>query len=129
MIRPRLWSALLPALLLTPGVRAQEKPASSWAIDRTLQVWPQAAPVPAFRYRLLPLSSELKEGNAVPIYLRLVHEQPDAARRAWTETPKPWNLLPVDKIPLEDARKFLQGHRYFLQQVELGARRRTAQWE
>jgi hypothetical protein len=128
MIRLRLWSALLIPLLLTPGVRAQEKPASSWAIDRTLQISPQAAPVPALKYRLLPLSSELKEGNAVPIYLRLVHEQADAARKAWSETPKPWNQLPVDQVPLDEARNFLQGHRNFLRQIELGARRRTAEW-
>ena len=41
-------------------------------------------------------SWELKEGNAVPIYLRLVHEQSDAARKAWTETPQAWNALPID---------------------------------
>ncbi len=57
--------------------------------------------MPALKYRLLPLNSELKEGNAVPIYLRLVHEQNDATRKYWTETPKPWNGMPVDKIPLD----------------------------
>ena len=81
-----------------------------------------------FKYRLLPLNSELKEGNAVPIYLRLVHEQNDAARKYWTETPKPWNGMPVDKIPLDEARRFLQDHRRLLRQFDLGARRRTAEW-
>ena len=128
MNRLRHWSVLAFSVIWTPGLKAQDKPASPWLIDRTLNVSPQSAPVPALRYRLLPLSSELKEGNAVPIYLRLVHEQSDAARKFWTETPKAWNALPVDKMPLADARKFLHDHRYFLQQFELGTRRRTAEW-
>jgi hypothetical protein len=125
---------LICAVLLAPALRAQDKPkpdkpASPWAIDRALSVAPQGAPVPALKYRLLPLSSTLKEGNAVPIYLRLVHEQSDATRKYWTETPKPWNLQPVDKIPLGEARKFLQKHRYLLRQLEVGARRRTVEWD
>jgi len=93
-----------------------------------MSISPQGAPVPSLKYRLLPLRSELKEGNAVPIYLRLVHEQNDASRNYWAETPKSWNLLPVDKLPLADARKFLERQRRFLRQLELGARRRTAEW-
>ena len=128
MIRLRHWSALLLPLMLAPALRAQDKPTSPWGIDRSLSVSPQTAPVPALKYRLLPLNSELKEGNAVPIYLRLAHEQNDAARKYWTETPMPWNAMPVDSIPLEEARKFLQDHRRMLRQFELGARRRTAEW-
>src|SRR4051794_25236775 len=128
MIRPRRWSALIPAVLLATALWAEDKPAAPWAVDRSLTVSPQAAPVPAVKYRLLPLSSELKEGNAVPIYLRLAHGQNDAARKYWTETPKRWNLLPVDQVPLDEARKFLRGHHYVLRQFEFGARRRTAEW-
>jgi hypothetical protein len=114
--------------MLAPALQAQDKPTSPWAIDRSLSVSPQSAPELALKYRLLPLISELKEGNAVPIYLRLVHEQDDATRQYWTETPKPWNGMPVDRIPLDEARKFLQDHRRLLQQFDLGARRRTAEW-
>jgi hypothetical protein len=128
MIRLRQWLALLLPIMLAPALQAQDKATSPWAIDRSLSVSPQSAPVPALKYRLLPLNSELKEGNAVPIYLRLVHEQNDAARKYWTETPKPWNGMPVDKIPLDEARKFLEDHRRFLRQFDLGARRRTAEW-
>src|SRR5439155_27286761 len=128
MIQLRLWSALVFAGILTPALGAEDKSSSPWAIDRALNVAPRPGPVPALKYRLLPLSSELKEGSAVPIYLRLVHEQPDTARKYWTETPKPWNLMPVDKVPLAEARKFLDHHHYMLRQLELGARRRTAEW-
>jgi len=128
MIRLRYWSALLLLVLPAPVLWAQDKSSSPWGIDRSLSVSPASAPVPALKFRLLPLNSELKEGNAVPIYLRLVHEQNDAARKYWTERPKPWNGMPVDRIPLDEARKFLQDHRRLLRQLELGARRRTADW-
>src|SRR5260370_10880727 len=128
MFRLRQCYVLILMLLVAPAAGAQDKPAAPWVVDRSLTVSPQGAPVPALKYRLLPLSAELKEGNAVPIYLRLTHEQSDAARKYWTETPKPWNALPVDQVPLDEARKFLQGRRNFLRQFELGARRRTAEW-
>lgn len=128
MLRLRYWSVLIVVFLLVAELPAQEKPASPWAIDRTLTVSPMAAPTPALKYRLLPMSSELKEGNAVPIYLRLIHEQSDASKKYWTETPKPWNDLPVDKIPLDEAQKFLENYRNFLRQIEIGARQRTAEW-
>ena len=126
MIRLRTWSALAFVLLLAPSVRSQEK--SPWYVDRTLTVTPQAAPVPSFAYRLLPLSSDLKPGNAVPIYDRLVHEQSDATRKYWAEAPVPWNKAPVDRIPLDEAEKFLKRFRNTLQQLEFGARRRSADW-
>jgi hypothetical protein len=126
MIRLRTWSALAVMLLLAPSVRSQEK--RQWYVDRTLTVTPQGAPVPSFAYRLLPLSSDLKLGNAVPIYDRLVHEQSDASRKYWAEAPVPWNQAPIDKIPLDEAEKFLKRFRNTLQQLEFGARRRSADW-
>jgi hypothetical protein len=127
-------SAAVFVLLMTPALQAQDKKPnaptaqSPWAIDRTLNVSPQSAPAHVFKYRLLPLTYDLKEGNAVPIYLRLVHGQNDAARKYWAETPAPWNELPVNKVPLDEARKFLDAESRLLQQLELGARRRTAEW-
>jgi hypothetical protein len=134
MIRLRQCSVLIFAILVAPTLRAQDKPAapdkpaSPWVIDRALTVSPRSAPVPALKYRVLPLTWDLKDGNAVPIYLRLTHEQNDAARKYLTEPPKEWNLMPVDKVPLDEAHKFLQKHRYMLRQLELGARRRTVDW-
>ncbi len=122
------WSVLILAVGLSSTATADDKAPNRWAVDRSLTLSPQAAPHPALKYRLLPLSSELKDGNAVPIYLRLVHQQSDAAQKYWTETPERWNSLPVDRIPLEEARKFLKQQHYFLRQLEAGARRRNAEW-
>ncbi|HEV3440795.1 MAG TPA: hypothetical protein VG122_25805, partial [Gemmata sp.] len=132
----RLRYGFLVAFVLVPAsaLHAQDKPPSTdkqpslWVLDRSLTVSSRAESVPALKYRLLPLGSELKEGNAIPIYLRLVHEQNDASRKYWFETPLSWNGLPIDKIPIDEADKFLQRMNYQLRQIELGARRRTAEW-
>jgi hypothetical protein len=128
MIRFRPWCALFAALFLTSTAKPDDKPVSPWLIDRGLTVTPQAAPSPSLKYSLLPRSWELKEGSAVPIYLRLVHEQSDASRKRWVDVPKPLNEVPVDKIPLDEARKILRDYRYMLRQLELGARRKTVDW-
>jgi hypothetical protein len=99
-----------------------------WYVDRSMNVTPTPSPTPAFQYRLLPLAVELRDGNAVPIYLRLVHEQSDAARKRWMETPRPWTDLPIDQVPWSEARGLVKDMRRFFQQMDLGARRRTAEW-
>jgi hypothetical protein len=137
MTRIIQFAAFALALLAAHNLVAQDNPSSAdkpsppWAVDRSLTVSPQSEPSPALKYRLIPPSWELTHGNAVPIYLRLTHEESDAARKHWTETPKAWNQLPVKDIPLDDVRKFFQehGYGYFFRQLELGARRRTAEWD
>lgn len=135
MFRLRSFSVLILTLALFSTAHAADKPtapdksASPWAVDQSLSISPQAAPAPALKYRLLPGSWELKEGNAVPIYLRLNHEQSDASRKYFIDTPKQWNALQLDKIPLEEAHKFLHDRQYMLRQLELGARRRSVEWD
>jgi hypothetical protein len=139
MNRSRRWSVtasvvLVSAVLLpvrcesVPAAAAQDKADEKWLVDRSLTVTPQPEPVPAFGYRLFPLASERKDGNAVPIYLRLRHEQRDEAVRQWSEGPAKWNDQPLDKLPVGEAKEFLKGYRRMLQQIELGARRKTAEW-
>lgn len=145
MNRLRRWSALvflLFAVGLLSAVRGQDRPAAEkkksdetkpkkeWLQDRALALTPAAAPVPAFKYRLYPSSMERKEGNAVPIYLRFAHERSQARREELREKPPAWNKLPLEKLPLDEVKKFLDGHplKYNLRQLELGARRKTADW-
>src|SRR5262245_19871728 len=138
MHRSRRWSVLAGSMLLVTASlsasRGQDPPTApkaeekDWAVDRALTVTPQPAPVPALKYRLFPLASERKEGNAVPIYLRLIHEQTDQARKYWTETPRKWNDLPIDRVPLGEAREFLTRMRPFFRQFDLGVRRTKAEW-
>jgi hypothetical protein len=141
MIWLRRWCA--PALVLfllltgyqlhaqTPknSAKTADSPAEEkWLLDRSPILTPKAEAKPAFAYRLFPVVTERKEGNAVPIFLRLNFEQNDAARKDWTETPIKWNALPVEQIPLAEAKAFVTRYQNFYRQFELGARRKTAEW-
>ncbi len=140
MKRLRRWSALAGLFLFagslaalrgqTPPAakKADDKPAEKWLLDRSLSVSPASAPIPALKYRLFPMTSERKEGNAVPIYLRFAHERSDERKKLLREKPEEWNKLPLDKLPLDEVKKFLDGYRYNLRQFDLGARRRSADW-
>jgi len=110
--------------------KPEEKPAEKWLFDRTLAVSAAAAPVPALKYRFYPMVTERKDGNAVPIYLRFAHERSDARKKELREKPEAWNKLPLEKLPLAEVKQFLDEHRlkYNLQQLEYGARRKTADW-
>jgi hypothetical protein len=108
--------------------KAAETPAKKWLIDHTLAVTPAPAPVPALEYRLFPTFPERKDGNAVPIYLRFAHERPDATKKQLREKPEQWNKLPLDKLPLAEVKEFLDRYKYNFKQLELGARRKTADW-
>jgi hypothetical protein len=139
MNRSRRWSVIgaLAALIacigrgqLLPVVRADQKTQEvKWMLDRTLTVSPASVPIPALKYRLFPLSSTRKDGNAVPIYLRLNFEQTDASRKYWHEQPEKWNKLTLDKIPLKEANEFIRKYRNFYRQFDLGARRKAAEWD
>lgn len=142
MNRLRRWSALAlfvipPAMLLSPlhgqapPVKEKQvdgKPAETWYVDRTVTITPAAAPVPALKYRLYPSTMERKEGNAVPIYLRFAHERLDARKKQLREEPEKWNKLPLEKLPLDEIKKFLDSYKYNFRQLDLGARRKTADW-
>lgn len=103
---------------------AEEK----WHIERSLSVSPRAESKPALAYRLFPVITDRKDGNAVPIYLRLIFEQNDAARSDWTETPKKWIAGPIEEMPLAQAKEFVDRYKNFYRQFELGARRKNADW-
>src|SRR4051812_41774459 len=139
MTRLRRWSALAALFLLAgalPALHGQDsppaekkegdKPAEKWLLDRTVTVTPAAAPVPALKYRLYPLTGERKDGNAVPIYERFTAERTSARAKQLREKPDAWNKLPLEKLPRDEVKQFLDGYRYNFRQLDLGARRKTA---
>jgi hypothetical protein len=143
MVRSHRWScvfvfpmlASLAAVALhaqdpPPLAKADDKPPPDmWLVDRSLVVTPKAEPVPALKFRLFPLASERKPGDAAPIYLRLAHERNDATKKLIYDKTDAWNELPLDKLPVKEARAFLDGFRYNLRQMELAARRQTCDWQ
>src|SRR5713101_3959927 len=127
MLRLRSWSALA-GLILLPALRADDPPAEKWLVDRAVTITPAAAPVPIFKYRLYPRMTDRKDGNAVPIYERFAHERPDARKKQLQEKPAEWNKLPLDQLPMAEVKMFLDGYKYNLKQLDLGGRRKTADW-
>jgi hypothetical protein len=124
------------ALFMVSTLRAEtplegqnpDNTAEKWHLDVALEVSPRAAPVPALKYRLFPLASERREGNAVLLYLRIPQGYNDATKKLIHDKPVEWNKLPLDKIPLDEAKKFLGEWKYPLRQMDLAARRTTADW-
>jgi hypothetical protein len=130
MMRLHHWFRVAPVLLLLllPTAPARGQGGDKWLEDRALTVSPSKLPVPLFRYRLLPLATDLKPGDAAPIYLRFAHERSDETKKKLVEKPQEWNKLPLDKIPIKEAKEFLAGHAYNLNQLDLGARRQECDW-
>ena len=95
---------------------------------KVARISPSPAPVPALKYRLLPLESELTPGDAAPIYLRLISEVPAEKLRILEEKPLAWLALPLDRFPAGEASKFVDEWRTKLAQIEYGAHRATCQW-
>src|SRR5262249_22811361 len=55
-------------------------------------------------------------------------ERSEARTKQLQDEPAKWNKMPLEKLPLDEVKKFLDSHKYNLRQLDLGARRRTADW-
>jgi hypothetical protein len=138
MIRLRRWFVPGGCIILTVmallsvhkpklSMAADKPDKQEWLVDRSLTLTPRPEPVPALKYRLFPRALEMKEGNAVPIYLRLVHERHDETLREWREAAE-WGKLALDQLPVQKARKFFTKYAYMMKQLDLGAQRKNAEW-
>ncbi len=116
-------SLIQPMILL--ALLAQAKPPEPEV--KTLRVSPAALPSPLLKYRLLPLESELRPGDAAPMYLRINGEMtataPDLAKK-----PPEWLALPLDKFPKDEARKLVDALASRIRQIEYAANRQTCTW-
>ena len=93
-----------------------------------LTISPRPAPVPGFRYRLMPLESERHPGDAAPIYLRLTHDTLTERLRQLAEKSAEWLQMPFETFPVVEDRTFVDGWESRIKQLEFGARRRTCDW-
>ena len=94
-----------------------------------LTVDPAAEPVPALKLHLLPPIEEQVPGNAVPIYLRLVHEQNDEWRKKLRERPEELNDVALAELPVTEASDVLESFDDVLDQLSAAARRSDAEWD
>ena len=120
--RRLLMTAVRSSLLLVMA------PAMLLAQPKELSLSPAEQPSPALHYRLLPISSELNPGDAAPMYLRLRHELADTAWKQIEEKNEAWNSLPLEKLPIPEARKFVDQWRGTIKLLRIGTRRQYCDW-
>jgi hypothetical protein len=100
----------------------------SYSDPRELRVSPSSAPVPALKYRLIPLESERTPGNAAPIYLRLGVRASTEAKREFGQKYADWINLPLEQFPLADAKKYVEKWASYFEQLKFGAWKQTCDW-
>jgi hypothetical protein len=140
MIRaPVLSSGVSLMIILMPFTRALPQDATPTPMAITLR--PAAEPIPALRYRLLPERRSLVPGNAAVFYHRAISMLDEAGQRARRridakqffateeQATGPWINGPLESVPVDQARRYLETYRTVLVEVRLGARRQTCNWE
>lgn len=91
-----------------------------------LKISPAPRPTPALRYKLFPNMRELKEGNAVPLYLRAQIVGVNRFNRMNEASEK--LELSLDKFPRDEIRKVIKESADILHETSMGARRNRAEW-
>ncbi|MFI5460075.1 MAG: hypothetical protein ACHRXM_32045 [Isosphaerales bacterium] len=136
MIRaPALMTGLVLTVLVSTTL-AREEDAEHPAVAIVLR--PAAEPVPALKYRILPERSTQIPGNAAIFYHRAILMFQDTRQRTRRAKESPateeqasgqWITGPLNAIPHDQARQWLETYRSSLHETELGARRLTCNWE
>ena len=122
-------SAMFASVVATSSASARQKEAPPAPSDvRTFAVSPAAEPVPAFKYRLYPLASARKSGNAVPIYLRFAHERSPESKKAQLQESSKFLDEPDATFNLAGAKKLVEDWSGVLRQIDHAARKQTADW-
>ncbi len=114
-------SVLGSCLLLSARASLQAQP-------KELAVSPAEQASPALRYRLLPISSELNPGDASPVYLRLRYQVDDARWKQIQEKSDAWNSVPLEKLPISEARQFVDQWAGRTKLLRIGTRRQSCDW-
>ena len=110
-------------------VRKDNAPSKDEPTEIALHVTRQKSPDPLFKYRLLPLSTALNSGNAVPVYLRL--DQQTSSDRISEMQSKASELmnLPIASFPQAEARTMVEDWAGKLRHIEIGTRRERCEWD
>ena len=140
MIRaPALSSGLTLMMLLSLSPPVWSRDSQEPSIRIVLR--PAAGPIPALKYRFLPERGSLVPGNAALFYHRAI-ELLDEARQNARSHKEPGKLLateelasgawitgPLESIPVDEARQWLDTFRAALVETRLGAHRQSCNWE
>lgn len=119
-------TAVLLAVLLPASAAAQLPPVK-------LTVDPAPEPKPALRYELLPPGRDRVQGNAAYHYLKAHLNRPARDRdpvkaKQEDETFYKWLELPVEQLPVNDVKAYLERFKGAFREVEYGTRCRGCEW-
>ncbi len=103
-------------------------PGKLLAQPKELPISPAAQPAPALRYRLLPISSELIPGDAAPVYLRLRSQIDEARWKQMQEKADAWSSVPLEKLPMTEARQIVDEWAGRIKLLRIGTRRQYCDW-
>lgn len=114
-----------------PGVKEPEVPTAD---VRKLAVAPAAAPTPALKYELLPKLRDRAAGNAALDYHRAYMLRPSWPRdpkesAKLSDTLNAWDETPVDKLPVAEVKKYLEGHALSFRALDAAAKSDRCDWE
>lgn len=122
MTRPPL--VALALMVWASAVSAQLPPVQ-------LAVDPAPEPIPALRYNLLPTGRERVSGNAALHYAKAMLARPAVDKAKGPEEEKKlaaWEDADLDKLPVDDVKKHLQGFATSFRELEHGTRCKTCEW-
>ena len=119
---------VLALLARTSNASEEPNPKPDPPEIESFEVSPMAEPVPAFKYRLYPLSSLRKPGNAAPIYLRFAHERSGETRKELFNGVDKFMIGPIDSLDKAAARAFINRWGYNLRQIDHAAHKTTCDW-
>ncbi len=125
----RPFIALLTLLTVAGAILSTDKLRADEAQPLRLSIEPRAIESPILKYRLLPLESELKPGNAAPILLRLPWEQPFWMKDVFP-TLADWAARPLDdpRWKMTEQAEHLVPERFY-SEMKRAAFRKGVSWE
>lgn len=136
-MNPRASIALAAGLLaawLAPGTTTAQEAVKKKAAGpppaefRELAVSPAPAPMPSFKYTLMPSSARLTPGDGTPILLRLRYGVTDQEWAEIGEKTSPWADLPSGSPWPAEAAALVERWRKPLDLLAIGVRRESCDW-
>ena len=130
----RTYARLCFGLILLPVLAGAQPVTQPTTQPIRVVLHPSALGRPAMKYRLLPDSIDLTEGNAATLYLMacsrsLLSAAEHPLYKKDVEDFEDWLHSPPGELDRPRVRHLLNGFQHALRQVELGARREHCHWD
>jgi hypothetical protein len=119
----RWWTCLL--LVVAPPASAED------ALPPVrMTIHPQAEPVPALKYQLLPTPDDQQPGNAAVLYHRAILMRSQLRTEPEQDLKEAdWLTAPVSELPRAEVRKAVAKYAAVLREIDLAAHRRQTDWQ